>query len=417
MSSIPEGWRIYYLDNFIEKVLDFRGRTPKKLGMEWGNGNIRALSANNVRMGWVDFQKECYVGSEELYDKWMTKGQLECGDILLTMEAPLGNVAQVPDNQKYILSQRVIALKTKPTIIDNDFLKQAMTFEVFQRMLIENSTGSTATGIQQKRLIQLELLLPPLSEQKKIAEILSSVDRSIEATQKLIAKLSDLKKALMQELFTKGIGHTRFKDSPLGRIPEEWEVVSGQEICHSISVGIVIKPTQYYDIKGTIPLLRSANVSENGIINSNFVYTNSAYNQTLQKSILKYGDVVTVRTGYPGTSCVIPPDYAGSNCIDLIISRPNNDVVSSYYYALWINSDIGKGQVFAKQGGLAQQHFNVGELKELKILLPSLDEQNDITSILLAEDKKIEKSKSRLEKLKDLKKGLMQDLLTGKVRV
>ena len=110
-----DSWKKEKLDDLISNYLDFRGKTPLKLGMNWGGGDIRALSANNVSKGKVDFEKECYYASEALYKKWMNKGDCEKGDVLLTMEAPLGNVAQIPDDKKYILSQRTILLKFKKT--------------------------------------------------------------------------------------------------------------------------------------------------------------------------------------------------------------------------------------------------------------------------------------------------------------
>jgi len=90
LGLIPEGWEVEKLDNLISKVMDYRGRTPLKLGMEWGDGLIPSLSANNVQMGTINFKKETHLGSEKLFEKWMTKGRTKEGDILFTMEAPLG---------------------------------------------------------------------------------------------------------------------------------------------------------------------------------------------------------------------------------------------------------------------------------------------------------------------------------------
>jgi type I restriction enzyme, S subunit len=89
--------------------------------MEWGGGDIRALSAGNVKMGWIDFESEAYFGSEQLHQKWMTQGDTKKDDILVTTEAPLGNVSIVPDSKKYILSQRVISLRPNPQKIDNKY--------------------------------------------------------------------------------------------------------------------------------------------------------------------------------------------------------------------------------------------------------------------------------------------------------
>ncbi|SRR5579885_822777 len=119
---LKEGWVDLRFIEIVDKYIDYRGRTPNKIGMAWGGGNILALSANNVQMGKIDIEKEAYYGSEALYKKWMIQGECQKGDVLLTMEAPLGNVAQIPDNKKYILSQRVLLIRPNDKI-SRDFFE------------------------------------------------------------------------------------------------------------------------------------------------------------------------------------------------------------------------------------------------------------------------------------------------------
>ncbi|MBI3304058.1 MAG: restriction endonuclease subunit S [Deltaproteobacteria bacterium] len=139
-------------------------------------------------------------------------------------------------------------------------------------------------------------------------------------------------------------------------------------------------------------------------------------NALLSKSIIRAGDVVTVRTGYPGTSCVVPSHLDGANCVDLIISRPSTEIVPAFL-ALWINSPLGRDQILKVQGGLAQQHFNVGELKTLLIAKPDRDEQVRIVEQIATLDSCISHAVETEAKLSRLKSGLMTDLLTGRVRV
>jgi len=302
--------------------------------------------------------------------------------------------------------------------------KQLSTSQVARYFAIRAS-GSTRYGLPISAIETVEIPTPPKLEQTKIAEILSTVDRAIEQTEALIAKQQRIKTGLMQDLLTRGIdehGNLRseqthqFKDSPLGRIPVEWEVDSCVSVCTEIVVGIVIRPTQYYREDG-IPMLRSANVRENLIDPSDLVYMSAQDNEKLAKSQARQGDLVTVRTGYPGTTSTIPPEFDGCNCVDIVISRPKPKKISSQFLSLWVNSDNGKRQVLEGQGGLAQQHFNVGEMKTLRVKIPSLDEQKRIESLLLTHDKTLDDAKQNHAKLRSLKNALMQDLLTGKVRV
>ena len=202
LGRIPKSWKEVSLGKLIDKLLDFRGRTPKKLGLDWGGGKIKALSANNVKMGRVDFEKECYLASNELYEKWMTKGDSRKDDVLFTMEAPLGNVCLVPDNNRYILSQRVILFRVNKLILPS-YIHHTLASQYFQNTLVKHSTGTTATGIQQKNLVKLKLLVPSsIEEQQKIASIITSVDKKIEYIQKKLSQTQSLKKSLMQELLT-----------------------------------------------------------------------------------------------------------------------------------------------------------------------------------------------------------------------
>ena len=204
--SYPADWSEDRLIDSATRVMDFRGRTPRKLGMDWGGGTIPALSARNVRMGMVDLSEECYFGSEELYRRWMTHGDMQEGDTLITTEAPLGNVAHVPDGRKYILSQRVVLFRPDPSRYDSAYFAKALQSPAFQRQLLENATGSTALGIKRKKLEQLTLYRPPLPEQRRIAAALSDADDLITRLERLIAKKEAIKQGMMQQLLT---GKTR----------------------------------------------------------------------------------------------------------------------------------------------------------------------------------------------------------------
>lgn len=201
LGKIPAGWSISPLGELLEKLMDFRGRTPKKLGMDWGEGDIPALSANNVRMGYIDFDRECYLGSEELYTKWMVQGDTRKNDLVFTMEAPLGNVAVIPDDRKYILSQRVVLLRTNQRV-NHRYFFQYLRSDSFQKILEANSTGTTAKGIQQKRLVQLPVVVPPPKEQERIADILGAIDDKLDILFSKQCHHQTLKSGLMQKLLT-----------------------------------------------------------------------------------------------------------------------------------------------------------------------------------------------------------------------
>lgn len=199
---IPKAWEAPVFGHTIEHIIDFRGRTPKKLGMDWGGGDILALSANNVQPGAIDISREAYFGGERLYRKWMTNGDVRKGDVLLTMEAPLGNVAQIPDDARYILSQRVIALRFNAGVVLNDFAFWQMQCHEFQQAMVRRSTGSTATGIQRAELVKLPFKAPPVQEQSLIADKLASIEHKLEGERLALAKQVRQKAGLVDDLLT-----------------------------------------------------------------------------------------------------------------------------------------------------------------------------------------------------------------------
>ncbi|ADG40110.1 type I restriction enzyme specificity protein [Leuconostoc kimchii IMSNU 11154] len=169
----------YFLDNIIN-IVDFRGRTPKKIGMTWNSEGYLALSALNVKNGYIDPTADAHYGDSKLYDKWMTGKELYQGQVLFTTEAPMGNVAQVPDDKKYILSQRVIAFNTLPDKITDDFLAILLSTPLTFTKLHSLASGGTAKGVSQKSLSQLRVSISTyLNEQTKIGAFFKTLDQQI----------------------------------------------------------------------------------------------------------------------------------------------------------------------------------------------------------------------------------------------
>jgi type I restriction enzyme S subunit len=344
------------------------------------------------------------------------------GDLLIGMDGDFITVKWRGNDS--LLNQRVCKLVSKkPDELVQDFLFYRIIDEI--NRINQLTAGTTVKHLSSKDVLEINIDLPPNLEQAKIAEVLSTVDRAIEQTEALIAKQQRIKAGVMQDLLTRGIdehGNLRteethqFKDSSLGLIPVEWEVCSCEQLCSEIVVGIVIRPAQYYRPDG-VPVLRSANVRPGWISIDGLVFMSTHDNESLLKSQLRAGDLVTVRTGYPGTTSVVPPELDGCNCVDIVISRPKKEAILPNYLSLWVNSDNGKQQVLEGQGGLAQQHFNVGEMRCILVKVPKLREQEEIEQIMRSHEHALQTIQLHLAKLRSLKIALMQDLLTGKRRV
>lgn len=189
------------LENFT-KIIDFRGRTPKKLGMDWSANGYPALSALNVKDGYIDFSQDVHFGSPELYEKWMVGNELHRGQVIFTTEAPMGNVAQIPDERKYILSQRTIAFEVYPALLTEDFLATLLRSPKVQKDLQALSSGGTAKGVSQRSMEMVDVVLPAnIEEQKKIGDFFHRLDLYISLQKEKLKKMRLLKAALLDKLF------------------------------------------------------------------------------------------------------------------------------------------------------------------------------------------------------------------------
>lgn len=189
------------LDN-IQKVIDFRGRTPKKLGMEWSSQGYLALSALNVKDGYIDFSQDVHYGDQQLYDKWMSGNDLHKGQVVFTTEAPMGNVAQIPDERRYILSQRTIAFEVIPTLITEGFLATLLRTPVMFNKLTALSSGGTAKGVSQRSLAAVDTMVSEdLNEQELIAKFFSHLDDLLRYQLNKVESLQKIKKSFLDRMF------------------------------------------------------------------------------------------------------------------------------------------------------------------------------------------------------------------------
>ncbi|MBE7542825.1 MAG: restriction endonuclease subunit S [Bryobacteraceae bacterium] len=180
-----------------------------------------------------------------------------------------------------------------------------------------------------------------------------------------------------------------------------------KEVCREITVGHVGPMADQY-VENGIPFLRSQNVMPFRLDGSNLKYISDSFHQRLKKSALGPGDVVVVRTGYPGTACVIPDRLLVANCADLVVIRPSSEI-NGHFLSCIFNSAWGKSAVAGSLVGVAQQHFNIGVAKEMLINLPPIEVQQRIASILSAYDDLIENNTRRIKILEEMAQRIYRE--------
>jgi len=278
---------------------------------------------------------------------------------------------------------------------------------------MEGTTGRQR--LSKFALENLGMLLPPLPEQRAIAHVLWTVQQAREARLRELALERERKAALMEHLFTHGIRGEPTKQTEIGEMPESWEIFSCEELCEKVTVGVVVKPSSYYVPSG-VPAFRSFNIREDRIDPTDLVYFSREDNETiLSKSKIKTGDVLIVRTGYTGTASVVPEEFDGANCIDLVIARPNQSLIKSEYLSRYLNSSGGKRQALAQEIGLAQKHLNVGAVNRILVPLPAIEEQSEISDVLKACDSKINALNNEARLLDELFRAMLEELMTGQL--
>lgn len=238
---------------------------------------------------------------------------------------------------------------------------------IFYQMQIINFDHSTHKRYWIQQYSKIKVKIPPLSVQeqvvRKIEELFSELDKGVETLQTIKEQLAVYRQAVLKEALN-GI-----KGQPY----------TVKDVCKEIKVGIVIKPSQYYtDEQVGIKAFRSANVREFHVEDKNWAYLSIAGHQANARSIVHTGDILIVRSGYPGTACVVPEQFNGCNAIDILIAVPNRDLVLPEFLCAYTNSPLGKNFVNEKKRGVGQKHFNVSGYSKMLISVPSLDKQEEI---------------------------------------
>ena len=218
------------LGNLLEELIDYRGKTPVKT-----SSGIPLVTAKIIKNGVINEFTEFIAESD--YDRWMVRGFPKYGDVVLTTEAPLGEVAQL-DDKKIALAQRVVCLRGKSNLLDNTYLKYYFLSQYGRKALKSRESGTTVTGIKQSELRNVEVRYPSFQDQRNIASILSSLDDKIAINKKICENLEAQAQALFKHWF---VDFAPFKDgkfveSELGLIPEGWRVGKAEDF-YTINIG------------------------------------------------------------------------------------------------------------------------------------------------------------------------------------
>jgi type I restriction enzyme S subunit len=413
ISKIPEDWKIQELSDFVEIET---GKRAKGGGLS--EGTVASIGGEHIdgqgNILWSDMK---YI-PDDFYNL-LKQGRVQIGDILLVKDgATTGKVAIVKylKYEKVAVNEHVFLIRSKTERLSNEFLYYFL-FSVFGQRQIRTRFHGLIGGIIRNDLENVLVPIPSIVEQRGVVGVLGVVDSAIGLVDKVIAKTERLKKGLMQTLLTRGIEHKEYKETPIGKITKEWDVKRLEEASKEVTIGVVNPATPYYtSANDGVPYFRSQNVRENRLEPTN-VYVRPEFNERHPRSVLKENDILTLQTGFIGVSCIVPKEYEGANCHSLLITRTNPKMLNPQFLCQFLNSAVGKKIINRHNSGWGRAHLLLEDFRRISIPLPPLQEQQTIAEILSTIDKRIKLERKEKTRLERIKRGLMDLLLTGKVRV
>lgn len=333
------------------------------------------------------------------------KYKVEKGNLLLSLTGVAGFNFFIWKDEDAFLNQRTMKISSK------DDSNQAII--ILLEPLIYEKINLMGTGqnnnLSKEALKDVKVAFPKPKEQQKIADCLCSLDEVITAHTDKLETLKNYKKGLMQNLFPQKdqkVPKFRFKEFEKDG---DWMENALEKISHKIMVGIASAATHAYRESGII-LFRNQNIKEGFLDDKDVIFIDEEYEKEHINKRLKAGDLLTARTGYPGTTCVVPQKYEGSQSFTTLIIRPNNKFVDSIFLCFYINSETGQAFFNSTKIGGGQQNVNAGSLSEMPIPFPKKKEQQKIVETLSSLDDLIKEQANKIEQLKLHKKGLMQGL-------
>ena len=273
------------------------------------------------------------------------------------------------------------------------------------KVCAEGARNHGLLNISADDFMKMNIYLPNLEEQKKIADFLTAFDKRITVQQNIIADLEETKKGLLQKIFSQEI---RFK-AENGQDYPDWEEKRLLAISELITVGIANSATHAYTENGVV-MFRNLNIKPNELDELDIIHISTEFAQKYEKKKLQENDMLVCRTGYPGTACIVPKKYSGAQTFTTLIVRLNHAEADVKYVCQYINSDIGKKYFESTQIGGGQKNSGAGILSKMPIKIPCMEEQRKIADFLSTFDKKITAEKQILSDLQEIKKGLLQQM-------
>ena len=422
LGKIPRGWGI----KCLKRIVQFRGGgTPTKDNAEYWRGDIPWVSPKDMKVS-VVVDTEDKITAQAIRDS-ATK-LVQAGAVLIVVRSGI-LVHSIP----VALAGREVTLNQdlKALIPSSELLPEYLVYLIsgMQReLLVEwKKEGATVESLDLELVANTPTPLPASAEQRAIAAFLdretARIDALVAKKERLIELLQEKRTALITRAITKGLDpNVPMKDSGvewLGEIPAHWEVKSLKRISRRVDVGIAEAATHAYADEG-VPIIRSTNVRANQLLAHDLLRIERSFAEKHRSKYLFAGDLVTVRTGVPGTTAVVPDELDRSQCFTMLISTPQKGHVSAFL-SYFLNSTSAQVYFELEGWGTAQTNISVPILQRIPIPVPSEDQQKTIVAYIESEIARIDGLLARvqeaIDRLKEFRTALISTAVTGKIDV
>ena len=435
-SDISLGLPSLKLEELVELVIDHRGKTPKKLGGDFTESGIPVISAIHIKRGKIIWEERERFVTQEMYEKWM-KEPLKTDDVLLTSEAPLGEVALVPSNDPLVLSQRLFAIRTKADLLDPKYLLYYLQSQLGQDELQGRASGSTVIGIRQAELLNISVPCPELHEQRAVGEFLSALDSKITCNEETSETLVNLAHTVFKSWF---IDFDPVKAKMLGEKPTNMDDATAALFPDSMvesDIGLIPKGWRYGSLGDVTDLqggyaFKSSSWTENGVpvikigsVKPGFVdLTQVSYvDENMAGDIpddyrTPVGSLVIGLTGYVGQVGMVRTHFP----IPLINQRvakfkpKTGDWRIPFIYCITRTSKF-KGTVEELATGTAQQNVSNSQILSIPIIIPSGEIQLTFEKVMEPMFQKIISLADENETLKATRDALLPRLISGDLQI
>ena len=412
-------WKEYKLSD-VADFIDYRGKTPKKT-----SSGVPLITAKIVKNGWI--QKPNEFISKDDYPTWMTRGFPKVGDVVLTTEAPLGEVAQIKD-ASFALAQRIITIRGKANLIENGYLKYFLQSSVGQHRLKERETGTTVTGIKSSELRQVLISAPDFQTQTIIAEILSSLDDKIELNNKINQELETLAQTLFKQWFIdfefpnengepyKSSGG-EMVESELGEIPKDWEVGKFGSLVDVIN-GYAFKSKDFNNFSNEgIVKIRNINGTFVDIVNTDFV-SSEVVSKLNNKFKIVSGEILIAMTGAEVGKIGVVAESNNRLWLNQRVGKisPKNINHISYIHTMF--NVLNLTEVVRNEAmGSAQPNISSQGIENIKCLIPEINLIEEFSSLYNDKFRLFYHSLAENQELSKLRDTLLPKLISGELEI